>query len=185
MVILPSSDPVKSKQDQITEKAETGLHFFCSSTNFWGNWVLILYFKSFTEILDQNTLCSIVAACYKSNHLLIFNLICFCIIIQTWICSEYNVNHKTRKAKKNKRKILIPGNENCVHIMYVMHFQKVGYPPASDPCMPCDLWSQGISAWRIIGDEASIIRRVETLWCRVGYRKEEIITMTNSFNYFG
>ena len=37
MVILPSSHPVKSKQDQITEKAETGLHFFCSSTNFWSN----------------------------------------------------------------------------------------------------------------------------------------------------
>ena len=104
MVILPSSHPVKSKQDQITEKAETGLHFFCSSTNFWSNWVLILYFKSFTEILDQNTLCSIVAACYKSNHLLIFNLICFCIIIQTWICSEYNVNHKTRQAKKKQKK---------------------------------------------------------------------------------
>ena len=85
---------------------------------------------------------------------------------------------------KTKEKILLPGNENCAHIMYVMHFQKVGYPPASDPCVACDLRSQGISAWRIIGDEASIIRRVETPWCRVGCRKEKIYNNDKQLQLF-
>ena len=66
--------------------------------------------------------------------------------------------------------MIIPGNENCVHIAHA--FQKVGYPPASDPCVACYLRGQGISARRIIGDEASVIRRGDTLCSRVSKRKK-------------
>ena len=67
--------------------------------------------------------------------------------------------------------------------MYVMHFQKVGYPPASYPCVACDLRSKGISEWKIIGDEASIIRRCETP-CRVGCRKEKIYNNDKQLQLF-